>query len=50
MSISLMCPHCEARLRAKDEMAGKIGLCPECGKQVAVPEAKAEQAEQERTT
>lgn len=27
------CPHCETRLKVRDELSGKTGRCPKCGKE-----------------
>ncbi len=37
MSISIRCPGCEKRLKAKDELAGKRVKCPGCGHRVLIP-------------
>lgn len=37
--ISFDCPHCAKALRLKDELAGKKGKCPACGKSITVPSA-----------
>ena len=50
MVIQFSCPHCEAPLKARDELAGKIGKCPECGKAVAVPQKKAEEETKQEST
>jgi WD40 repeat protein/serine/threonine protein kinase len=34
--ISFACPHCQHRLRVKDELAGKKGKCPHCGHGVLI--------------
>ena len=37
MSISVQCPSCEKKLKAKDELAGKRVKCPNCAQLVVVP-------------
>src|SRR4051794_5263888 len=39
MSISIQCPTCEKKLKAKDELAGKRIKCPNCGEGVVIPSA-----------
>jgi predicted RNA-binding Zn-ribbon protein involved in translation (DUF1610 family) len=39
MAISLQCPGCQKRLKARDELAGKRIKCPSCGGIVPVPVA-----------
>jgi DNA-directed RNA polymerase subunit RPC12/RpoP len=38
MPISLTCNECGKRLKARDELAGKLLPCPNCGRKVLVPE------------
>ena len=40
MPISLTCSQCGKRLKARDELAGKLLRCPNCGRKVPVPEAE----------
>jgi len=42
--ICLVCPNCQSRLNAKDELVGQTRSCPKCGQPVliAVPDASAE--------
>lgn len=40
MPISLTCSECGKRLKARDELAGKVLPCPSCGHKVHVPEAE----------
>ena len=42
--ICLVCPNCQSRLNAKDELLGQTRNCPKCGQPVliAVPDASAE--------
>jgi formylglycine-generating enzyme required for sulfatase activity len=35
--ISLRCGHCGENLEVKDELAGKRGKCPACGRAIAIP-------------
>jgi transcription initiation factor IIE alpha subunit len=37
MSIEFTCPHCKYPLKADDQVAGKTGKCPKCGKEITVP-------------
>jgi hypothetical protein len=37
MAIEFKCPHCQAPLNANDDLAGKTGNCPKCGKEITVP-------------
>ena len=39
--ISFVCPACNKQLKVKDELAGKKGKCPGCGKPIMVPENRA---------
>lgn len=43
-----MCPHCNAKICAEDEMIGQSGPCPGCGRKVTVekkqPDEKTEKA------
>jgi hypothetical protein len=41
MTIEFTCPHCKQSLKASDEVAGKTGNCPKCGKEIKVPEKTA---------
>jgi eukaryotic-like serine/threonine-protein kinase len=36
--ISFSCPACTRQLKVKDELAGKKGNCPGCGKPITIPE------------
>lgn len=38
MPISLTCSDCGKRLKARDELAGKLLPCPNCGRKVQIPE------------
>lgn len=38
MAIRFDCPACGKPLEANDEMAGKSGTCPQCKKQITVPD------------
>jgi hypothetical protein len=37
--ISFTCPNCQAKLNAKDKLAGQTRDCPKCGEPVTVPQA-----------
>jgi hypothetical protein len=39
MPISVACPGCKKKLKAKDELAGKRVKCPACGEPVVIPGA-----------
>ena len=36
--IDFNCPHCNNKLRAPEDSAGKNGKCPKCGKIVEIPD------------
>lgn len=38
--IRVICPHCSAKLDAKDELLGKTRNCPRCGKPVVIRPAE----------
>ena len=38
MSIAFKCPNCDNELHAEDDMKGKRGKCPQCGRLIKVPE------------
>jgi RsiW-degrading membrane proteinase PrsW (M82 family) len=38
VSISVTCPACAKRLKAKDELAGRLLPCPNCKQQILIPE------------
>jgi transcription initiation factor IIE alpha subunit len=42
MPIKFTCPNCQTGLEAVDELAGKKGSCPKCGKSLTIPENKPE--------
>lgn len=42
MSIKFKCPECQTRLEAIDDLAGKNGSCPKCGKSLTVPQSDSE--------
>jgi hypothetical protein len=42
MSITFHCVHCNNKITAKDEAAGKWGLCPVCHNKVYIPDLNAE--------
>ena len=42
MTIKFKCPHCEVQLGAGIKLIGTIGSCPNCGKEITVPEKDAE--------
>lgn len=37
MSIAVACPHCEAKLNVRDELAGRRGKCPKCDRPLDIP-------------
>jgi hypothetical protein len=39
--IRLQCPHCDKTLGVKDELAGRIGLCPQCKNKFRIPQPDA---------
>lgn len=41
MSIAVACPHCEAKLNVRDELAGRRGKCPKCSESIDIPAAAA---------
>lgn len=44
MSIAVACPHCDAMLSVRDDMAGRRGKCPKCGQPIDVPAGRRFQA------
>jgi len=51
VSFTFSCPHCNTMLKADDVMAGKTVDCPQCNKEITVPDKKdEEQTEQEKKT
>jgi predicted RNA-binding Zn-ribbon protein involved in translation (DUF1610 family) len=44
-SVAVACAGCGKQLKAKAELAGRKVKCPNCGKAVAIPAAKASEAE-----
>lgn len=41
MSISVSCPHCQARIRADDKFVGREANCPKCGGKIVIQMATA---------
>lgn len=41
MAISIQCPGCKKKLKAKDELAGKRVKCPGCGQSIAISATQA---------
>jgi hypothetical protein len=39
--IAFACPHCEKKLRVRDELAGKKGQCPNCSRSITIPNTAA---------
>jgi hypothetical protein len=39
MTIQLTCPSCGAKLKVKDELAGRTGKCPQCKARMEIPAA-----------
>jgi WD40 repeat protein/serine/threonine protein kinase len=35
--IAFACPHCDNKLRVKDELGGKQGRCPKCSRSLRIP-------------
>lgn len=50
MLIGFKCPHCQASLKAGSSFAGKTGGCPNCGKEVRIPEQDSENKNKEKET
>src|SRR5260370_40420057 len=56
MSITMKCSGCRAKLRLRDDLAGRKVKCPRCAKVLLVPEPEvevavaAEEEEEERIT
>ncbi len=44
--INFNCPHCNAIIETDDIYAGQKDFCPQCGKEIIVPKAKAVQKAQ----
>src|SRR5947207_6060844 len=44
MLITVTCPSCGQRLKAKDTLAGRLVPCPKCGVKLSIPQAEAETA------
>ena len=42
MPIKFKCQHCQTGLEARDDLAGKKGSCPKCGKSITVPKSNSE--------
>lgn len=38
MAIKFKCPHCQTGLEAASEFAGKQSQCPQCKKELTIPE------------
>jgi len=45
MGIKFRCQECQKKLHVKSFLAGKRGICPECGARFVIPEENAETAE-----
>jgi DNA-directed RNA polymerase subunit M/transcription elongation factor TFIIS len=51
MAIQFKCPHCQAGLETRDDLAGQKGSCPKCGKSITVPKSDSEaQTEPKKST
>ena len=37
MPISVQCPACGKEMSVRDELAGRLGKCPDCGQPVRIP-------------
>ena len=46
MLLKFQCPHCEEWLKAGSDFAGKKANCPNCKKEITVPEESAEESKQ----
>ena len=42
MSITFHCVHCDNKITAKDESAGKWGVCPVCHNKIYIPDLNAD--------
>src|SRR5947209_6217599 len=42
MPISITCPSCSKRLKAKDTLAGKLVACPSCRTRLRIPQPETE--------
>ncbi len=40
MTVSFVCPHCDAKTEVEDEFVGQTGPCFNCGKAVTIPQPK----------
>lgn len=38
MTVKFKCPHCLTLLEAGSKLIGKAGKCPNCGKEITVPD------------
>jgi len=38
MTVKFKCPHCLTSLEAGGKLIGKTGKCPNCGKEITVPD------------
>lgn len=38
MTVKFRCPHCQVHLEAGIKLMGTTGSCPNCGKEITVPE------------
>ena len=50
MLIKFKCPHCQVALNVGSDFVGEKGVCPQCKKELTVPEKSEEaQGESEKT-
>jgi len=45
-TVEFRCPHCDAPLKAGVNMAGTVGKCPQCQKELTVPQKSGEKPEE----
>jgi hypothetical protein len=45
MIFEFECPHCKTKLRAEDDIASPIALCPVCNKKITIPQSNQKETE-----
>ena len=50
MAIQFNCPHCQMMLKAESNFAGKRAKCPQCNKELVVPEGETKVSNEEKET